>query len=53
MRIAEVVDGATNQVNVLKAQAKAAQKRAKQAAAHLKLQKAQKALQKTVAQTGV
>lgn len=53
MRIAEVVDGATNQVNVLKVQAKAAQKRAKQAAARLKLQKAQQALQKTVAQAGV
>lgn len=41
MRIWEVVDGATQQVNALKQQAKTAQKRAKEAAARLRLQKAQ------------
>ena len=44
MRITEIVDGAAQQVNMLKLQAKAAQKRAKEAALRLKMQKAQKSL---------
>lgn len=46
MRIKEVVDGATQQVNMLKMQAKTAQKRAKEAALRLKMQKAQQSLAK-------
>ena len=48
MRINEVIDGATQQVNLLKQQAKAAQKRAKEAALRVKMQKAQQALTKVV-----
>lgn len=46
MRICEIVDGATQQVNLLKQQAKTAQKRAKQAALRLKMQKTQQSLAK-------
>lgn len=44
MRICEIVDGAAQQVNMLKQQAKMAQKRAKEAALRLKVQKAQQSL---------
>ena len=44
MRIAEIVDGATQQVNSLKQQAKQAQKRAKEAALRLKLRNTQQSL---------
>ena len=44
MRIAEVVDGATQQINSLKTQAKLAQRRAKEAALRQKLRKTQQAL---------
>lgn len=50
MRIAEIVDGATQQVNALKQQAKQAQKNAKEAALRLKLRKTQQTLAKTVSQ---
>lgn len=50
MRIAEIVDGATQQVNTLKQQAKLAQKKAKEAALRLKLRKTQQTLAKTVTQ---
>lgn len=46
MRIIEIADGATQQVNMLKLQAKTAQKRAKEAALRLKMQKAQQSLSK-------
>lgn len=49
MRIKEVLDGATQQVNALKLQAKTAQKRAKEAALRLKMQKAQQSLSKVMA----
>jgi hypothetical protein len=49
MRINEIVDGATQQVNMLKMQAKTAQKRAKEAALRLKMQKAQQSLAKVTA----
>ena len=49
MRINEIVDGATQQVNMLKLQAKTAQKRAKEAALRLKMQKAQQSLAKVAA----
>jgi hypothetical protein len=49
MRINEVVDGATQQVNMLKLQAKTAQKRAKEAALRLKMKKAQQSLSKVAA----
>lgn len=49
MRIKEVVDGSTQQVNMLKLQAKTAQKRAKEAALRLKLQKAQQSLAQVAA----
>jgi hypothetical protein len=48
MRIKEVTDGAAQQVNLLKLQAKAAQKRAKEAALRVKMQKTQQALTKVV-----
>ena len=44
MRIAEIVDGATQQVKALKQQAQQAQKKAKEAALRLKLRKAQQSL---------
>ena len=44
MRIAEIVDSATQQVNALKQQAKQAQKKAKEAALRLKLRKTQQSL---------
>ncbi len=44
MRISEIIDGATQQVNTLKLQAKTAQKRAKEASLRLKMQKAQQSL---------
>lgn len=50
MRIAEIVDGATQQVNALKQQAKQAQKKAKEAALRLKLRRTQQTLAKTVMQ---
>lgn len=50
MRIAEIVDGAAQQVNALKQQAKTAQKNAKQAALRLRLRKTQQSLAKTVTQ---
>ena len=50
MRIAEIVDGATQQVNALKQQAKQAQKKAKEAALRLRLRKTQQTLAKTVTQ---
>ncbi|MBP9100323.1 MAG: hypothetical protein KBF68_02865 [Nitrosomonas sp.] len=50
MRIAEIVDGATQQVNALKQQAKQAQKKAKEAALRLKLRKTQQNLAKAVTQ---
>jgi len=50
MRIAEIVDGATQQVNALKQQAKQAQKKAKEAALRLKLRKTQQSLANTVMQ---
>lgn len=50
MRIHEVVDGATQQVNLLKQLAKAAQKRAKEAALRLKMRKAQQSLAKIAVQ---
>lgn len=46
MRIKEVVDGAGQRVNLLKQQAKLAQKRAKEAGLRLKMQKAQQSLVK-------
>ena len=46
MRIYEIVDGASQQVNLLKQQAKAAQKRAKEAALRLKVRTAQQSLAK-------
>jgi hypothetical protein len=49
MRISEIVDSATQQVNMLKLQAKTAQKRAKEAALRLKMQKAQQSLAKVAA----
>lgn len=49
MRIFEIVDGATQQVNMLKQQAKTAQKRAKEAALRLKMQKAQQSLAQVAA----
>lgn len=49
MRIKEVVDGATQQVNMLKLHAKTAQKRAKEASLRLKMQKAQQSLVKVAA----
>lgn len=49
MRIFEIVDGAVQQVNMLKQQAKTAQKRAKEAALRLKMQKAQQSLAKVSA----
>ena len=50
MRIEEVVDGATQRVNLLKQQAKLAQKRAKEAALRMRMQKAQQSLVKLAAQ---
>ena len=50
MRIAEIVDGAAQQVAALKLQAKVAQKRAKEAALRLKLKKTQQSLAQAVAQ---
>lgn len=50
MRIYEIVDGAGQQVNLLKQQAKTAQKRAKEAALRLKMQKAQQSLAKLAVQ---
>ena len=50
MRIAEIVDGAAQQVASLKQQAKVAQKRAKEAALRLKLKKTQQSLAKAVTQ---
>lgn len=50
MRIAEIVDGAAQQVAALKQQAKVAQKRAKEAALRLKLKKTQQSLAQAVAQ---
>jgi hypothetical protein len=50
MRIQEVVDGATQRVNLLKQQAKLAQKRAKEAALRMKMQKTQQSLVKLAAQ---
>ncbi len=50
MRICEIVDGASQQVNLLKQQAKTAQKRAKEAALRLKMQKAQQSLAKLAVQ---
>lgn len=50
MRIQEVVDGATQQVNLLKLQAKTAQKRAKEAALRLKMRNAQQSLAKIAVQ---
>ena len=50
MRICEIVDGASQQVNLLKQQAKAAQKRAKEAALRLKVRNSQQSLTKLVAQ---
>jgi outer membrane protein TolC len=44
MRICEIVDGAAQQVNLLKQQAKIAQKRAKEAALRLKVRNAQQSL---------
>lgn len=44
MRIFEIVDGAAQQVNLLKQQAKMAQKRAKEAALRLKVRNAQQSL---------
>lgn len=44
MRICEIVDGASQQVNLLKQQAKTAQKRAKEAALRLKMRNAQLSL---------
>jgi hypothetical protein len=46
MRICEIVDGASQQVNLLKLQAKTAQKRAKEAALRLKVRNAQQSLAK-------
>lgn len=46
MRICEIVDGTSQQVNLLKQQAKAAQKRAKEAALRLKMRNAQQSLAK-------
>lgn len=46
MRICEIVDGASQQVNLLKQQAKTAQKRAKEAALRLKVRTAQQSLAK-------
>jgi len=50
MRIEEVVDGATQRVNLLKHQAKLAQKRAKEAGLRMRMQKAQQSLVKLAAQ---
>ena len=50
MRICEIVDSASQQVNLLKQQAKTAQKRAKEAALRLKMQKAQHSLAKLAVQ---
>jgi hypothetical protein len=50
MRICEIVDGASQQVNLLKQQAKSAQKRAKEAALRLKVRNAQQSLAKIGAQ---
>ncbi len=49
MRINEIVDGASQQVNLLKQQAKIAQKRAKEAALRLKMRNAQQSLAKVAA----
>ncbi len=49
MRICEIVDGTSQQVNLLKQQAKAAQKRAKEAALRLKMRNAQQSLTKLAA----
>ena len=46
MRICEIVDGASQQVKLLKQQAKTAQKRAKEAALRLKVRTAQQSLAK-------
>ncbi len=51
MLICEIVDGATQQVNLLKQQAKTAQKRAKEAALRLKMQKAQQSLAQVAARS--
>lgn len=50
MRICEIVDGASQQVNLLKQQAKTAQKRAKEAALRLKMRNAQQSLTKLAVQ---
>lgn len=50
MRICEIVDGASQQVNLLKLQAKTAQKRAKEAALRLKVRNAQQTLTKLAVQ---
>lgn len=50
MRIEEVVDGATQRVNLLKRQAKLAQRRAKEASLRMKMQKTQQSLVKLAAQ---
>jgi hypothetical protein len=50
MRICEIVDGASQQVNLLKQQAKTAQKRAKEAALRLKMRNAQQTLTKLAVQ---
>lgn len=49
MRICEIVDGTSQQVNLLKQQAKVAQKRAKEAALRLKMRNAQQSLTKLAA----
>jgi hypothetical protein len=46
MRICEIVDGASQQVNLLKQQAKTAQKRAKEAALRLRMRNVQQSLTK-------
>ena len=50
MRAMEFIDPAQQRVATMKQQAKAAQKRAKEAALRLKLQKTQQSLNKVVAQ---
>lgn len=50
MRICEIVDGASQQVNLLKQQAQTAQKRAKEAALRLKMRKTQQSLTKLAVQ---
>jgi len=51
MRIEEIIDGASQAVDALKHQAKQAEKKAKEAAARLRFNKAQQSLVKAVTQT--